>query len=334
MISISTFTTTWQEGKSGLDYANLYLAYISKMSSLVEIDGCSEDRKVQVHVSFLCLAGSLLGLSKYMVMFREKIDEAQEMKPFKQIVDEEFEVRKAKTKMTQIFKMQLVAQVGTHLAKFASSITSYLNMINKMNDTDKEQDYFNKIMGKMSTYVVQLLSVCNDELGCMSSLLHNSFKAMQADHDFPGIFQKEHLDKNAISCLVGSASTQYLLFVGTKSSAICEDIKLTLEAVRVLPKDLILTPAVMTMLTALGGDLNRFGSCSQQGPPKDGDKIMLAHFSYFQGSMTLGQCLTRDLNPGETRLGLTKRCLEILSNKGMLCEGNLKKKVESLSAGK
>ena len=155
MISISTFTTTWQEGKSGLDYANLYLAYISKMSSLVEIDGCLEDRKVQVHVSFLCLAGSLLGLSKYMVMFREKIDEAQEMKPFKQIVDEEFEVRKAKTKMTQIFKMQLVAQVGTHLAKFASSITSYLNMINKMNDTDKEQDYFNKIMGKMSTYVVQ-----------------------------------------------------------------------------------------------------------------------------------------------------------------------------------
>ena len=156
---------------------------------------------------------------------------------------------------------------------------------------------------------------------------------MIASHSFPDMF-KGDLDKDQVSKLVLDQNTVFLLQLGSKSATLSEEIKTTLDAIRMLPKDSVLSASVMTMVAAVQSDLHKFSSSAHQGPPKTGERITLATFSYFQGCMTLGQVLTRDLKPGETRTGLAKRCVDLLSAKGICCDAGLKRRVDSLTAGK
>eukprot|EP00435_Cladocopium_sp_Y103_P018892 s2217_g4.t1 len=291
------------------------------------------ERSLKVHVSFICLSGILLNLSKYMVMFKEKLAEAEQMQAFIELATSELEAIKMKQPSKPIYKMAVLSQASAHFAKFASAAGSFANMTGKLAETDAEVIFFKLLLTRMSNYVVQLLTQCNNELGSAWNALETTFKALLASHSFPSMFQGD-LDKEQIAKLVGDPNTVFLLHLGSRSAALSEDIKTTLEAIRMLPKDSILTASVMSMVTALQSDLLKFSSSAHQGPPKQGERIVLANFTFFQGSMTLGQCLTRDLKPGETRVGLSKRCLDLLVSKGIKFEDNLKRRVDSLTAGK
>ena len=327
-----------QDGKIGLDYGKFYVTYMSFMNVKTEIETPGPDgsqRMVPVDISFLCLAGALLGIAKYMNMFKEKLREIEGMKGLDELAQLDFEfVKNKKGEKVSVYKSSAIAQICSYFSKFAALAASFETMIKHLPEDDKEKVIFKLLMGNVGGMVSQLLAQCNNEIVSAWNYLDKMFKEMQGVHNVPGIFQGERLDKIQVTTLVDDPLVQLLLFVGGKCGGACDEIKKALDSIQVLPKDLIVTQSLATMISAVHADLRKFGANTNQGPPKEGEKIALAQFSFFQGSLTLSQCLCRDLKPGETRLGLTKRCLELLNSKGIQCEDSLKRRVDALIAGK
>ena len=56
----------------------------------------------------------------------------------------------------------------------------------------------------------------------------------------------------------------------------------------------------------------------------------MATIRYVYASMTLGQALCRDLQPGETRLGLVITCLGLLDTKNLAAKPIPKKRATSV----
>ena len=90
-----------------------------------------------------------------------------------------------------------------------------------------------------------------------------------------------------------------------------------------------------SLVTSLLKDLAVFASAENSKVfPKDDVPITLSNVSWFQGSLTLCQVMSRPLTPGETRMGLVSRCLKLLDMKKMGCEAALKQKASQIQDGK
>ena len=298
------------------------------------------DKEVTVDLSFLCEAGLLLMLSKYMVFFIEKNEECQQVKQFKEIVDLDFNAKMlSKTAVASDTRSNVLKQVCPYFSSFASSATSFLNTVKLMGGEEtKGKGYFDGIMAKFVTVTTQLLSVCNDELGQSMALLDDLFNKVVKSHAVPGMFQAEKIDKSLVSALVGDRGCTKLLFLGSKISTLASDLKSILEALGSLcGNDSLLPSSFVNMFSALQSDVAKScgpGDEKQEMVPKQGHKVVLSNFGCFQGSMTLAQCLTRDLQPGETRIGLTRRCTDLLQSRGIKCEASLMRQAQALTSGK
>ena len=326
-----------QDVLGGLDYMKVYATYIASMAQqrvvTLQSSDNAEKKEVQVDLAFLCLAGSLLGLSKYAVMFQEKLSEADQIKDFKQLVHADMEAMKKKQNADIIYKTSILAQVAQQFAKFSKAVESHQNLLKQVPKALADDSFFKKLIERASSLVAQILSGCNDELGAASGFLNESFQKTYSLHEIPSLFQAEQLDKVKIAELVADPATQMLVLTGSKAAKVCEEINATLQKLRELGAP-VLTTSVSSMLSALRNDLSNFSGKNQPVVLAKGERIGLASFSYFQGSMTLSQCLSRELRPGETRLGLTKRCLELLANKGIPYDDNLKRRADAVVSGK
>ena len=288
-----------------------------------------------MHASFLCLGGVLLNLSKYLVSFWDKCQETTQLKSFNELAESDFEFAKKKQQSQNTYKVSNMIPMCSHFPKLSAICSSLTVMTKDMDESEPEKIFLKKLTEKVCGFIVQVLSHCNDELGSAWTLLDSSFKAVQKAHTaYPTMFQAEKLDKGKILALTSDPATQYLLFLGPKCSNMAIEIKSILDATRAVLKNVDVPQSILTMVSALQSDLSTFSSASQQGLPKEGAKIVLANFTFFQGTSTLGQCLTRDLAPGETRLSLAKRCIDILVKKGIKFESNLQRRVEALNSGK
>ena len=294
------------------------------------------DKKVTVDLSFLCEAGLLLMLSKYMVLFIEKNEECQQVKQFKEIVDLDFNAkRSSKTAVASNTRSNLLKQVCPYFSLFASSAASFLDTVKLIGGAESTgKGYFDEIIAKFVIVATKLLSLCNDELGQSMAWLDELFNKVVKSHAVPGIFQGEKIEKPVVSALVGDHECAKLLFLGSKISTLASDLKIILEAMASLcGNDSLLPTSFLNMFSALQSDVAKYCGNSEMTEilPKEGDKVVLANFSKFQGSMTLAQCLTRDLQPGETRIGLTRRCMELFQSKGIKCEASLMRQAQALS---
>ncbi len=94
----------------------------------------------------------------------------------------------------------------------------------------------------------------------------------------------------------------------------------------------LLPDGVSLQLTALVADLASFSSPETKKImlPQDA-KLNLSHASWFHGSMLLSQVMSRELKPGETRIGLVGRCLQLMEKRSMGCEQSLKSKAIALT---
>ena len=196
--------------------------------------------------------------------------------------------------------------------------------------------YFDGVMAKFASVTTQILSVCKDELGQSMVLLDDSFNNVVKSHAVPGMFQSEKVEKSVVAALVGDRQCTKLIFLGSKVTTLGSDLKSILEAIASLcGNDSFLPASFLSMFSALQSDVAKFfGNERQQIMPKEGEKVVLSNYSYFQCSMTLAQCLTRDLQPGETRIGLTRRCTELFQSKGIKCEASLMQQAQALTSGK
>ena len=292
----------------------------------MSIPAQNREGELKVHGSFLCLGGVLLNLSKYLVSFWDKCQETTQLKSFNKLAESDFEFAKKKQQSQNTYKVSNMIPMCSHFSKLSTK---------DMDESEPEKIFFKKLTEKVCGFIVQMLSHCNDELGSAWTLLDSSFKAVQKAHTaYPSMFQAEKLDKGKILALTSDGATQYLLFLGPKCSNIALEIKSISDATRAVLKNVDVPQSILTMVSALQSDLETFSTASQQGLPKEGAKIVLANFNFFQGTSALGQCLTRDLAPGETRLSLAKRFIDILVKKGIKFESNLQRRVEALNSWK
>ena len=315
-----------------------YGKFMKGLQATITVAGGDEnaEKKVPMDISCLCQTGNLLPLAKYMVYFNEKIAEAVALKPFRELVGDEFAAAQGRQSSTCTIKTNVLKQICPHIAAFASVVASFddLGKMIGVKDDDNTTIFFSKMIKKFGNLIVQFLSQCNDELGQATGLLDELFGKIQASHRVATMFEAEKLDKSMISALVFDRDCMQLMFVGGKiATTFGADLNAILDAVSALP-DTLVQSSLKSMLTALQSDVSKFLSAPSGKFPKDGEKFVLDNFKYFQGSMTLAQCLTRDLKPGETRVGLTKRCVELFESKGIKCEANLVKQAEALRAGK
>eukprot|EP00435_Cladocopium_sp_Y103_P053714 s191_g17.t1 len=317
-------------GKTSFDYCHFYQTYQSALKAVVSIPCANNPQnEVKVNASFLCLAGALLDLSKYVTSFQEKFNEVSQIASFCDLINADYESVKEKKKPDSIYQMTSLLQMCSHFAKFSSLSSSLAAITKDFDDGEMEKNYHQQLLSKMSGSILNILALCNNELGNAWKSLDEIFKKVMNEHDYPALFQSEKLDKVKISALARNSDTKYLVFLGPRCGTLCHDIKTILEATRVLLKEVTVPQNVLNMLSALEDDLSKFGS-GQQGVPAEGAKVVLAHFSFFQASLTLGQVLSRDLCPGETRLGLAKRAVDLLATKGMQFEPNLKRREEEV----
>ena len=305
----------------------------------IAVAGADEnaEKKVTIDLSCLCQTGNLLPLAKYLVYFNEKLAESVAIKSFKETIGDAFAASQGKQSPTYTIKTNVLKQMCPHIAAFASVVTSFMDL-GKMigvKDDDSTNVFFSKMIKNFGNFTVQLLSQCNDELGQATGLLAELFGKIQASHPVATMFEAEKLDKSMIGSLVSDRDCMQLIFVGGKiATSFGPDLKAILDVVSALPVDPLVQSSLKSMLTALQSDVDKFLATPSPAMPKDGEKVVLDNFKYFQGSMTLAQCLTRDLKPGETRVGLTKRCVELFQSKGIKCDANLVKQAEALRTGK
>ena len=294
--------------------------------------------EVEVHMGFLCLAGSLLQLAKIVTLFEQKLRPDEGQKRFADIVLVEFGQVKAKEKSSVVYTLDgIVPQLSPFFGIVSKAVTSVNQIKGKMTggrSVEQEQAFFNHVMGVLGSSLALGLERCNSELSSAASLLESMFAKVQAKHSLPELFQASKLERSLIAALVSDANVQQMIFIGTKCSKTCNQVKEILEKLRGLPKPEVLTSSLTSMVEAVSADLFEFSNNQREkAMPVDG-KFRLANYSWFQGSMTLAQVLTRELSPGETRLGLASRCLNLLKSQGVGCEPCLMKTAQQLQVGK
>lgn len=117
----------------------------------------------------------------------------------------------------------------------------------------------------------------------------------------------------------------------TQATACCEKMGTFLRSLAALPRKCL---GECAQVEALRGDHETFSSLKNAAMLPKESKFALRHASWFQGSSTLGQILTRELKPGETRLGLVGRCQLLLDRKGLGVEPALKQRAMTLQKAK
>ena len=334
-----------QDGKSEIGFTNIFAAYVNYSQEVkVKIElppketetGDQQKVEVEVHMGFLCLAGSLLQLAKYVTLFDQKLRPDEGQKPFAEIVFVEFGQVKAKEKPSVVYSLDgIVPQLSPFFGMVSKAVTSFQQIKDKMtggSSMEQEQAFFNHVMGVFGSSLALGLERCNSELSSAASLLESMFAKVKAVHSLPDLFVK--LERSLIAALVCDANVQQMIFIGTRCSKICNQVKEFLEKLRGLPKPEVLTSSLTSLVEAVGADLFEFSNNQREKSMPADNKFRLANFSWFQGSMTLAQVLTRELTPGETRLGLASRCVHLLKSQGMGCEPSLMKTAQQLQVGK
>ena len=299
-------------------------------------------KEVQVRLHFLCGAGALLQLSKYVASFQLKMENDSATAAFGDVVLRDFAVSKAKQQDQGqfIYKMDALLPLLPYFKDITRTVASYKNISDSItskgvDQMEKEQAFFGHVMNCLGSFLALGLQECSNEVGSVAGLTGKLFKQIAEAHALPSIFQASKVERNLVARLVGDPEAQKLLFVGTKAGKCCNHVKEFLEGIQSLPNGSALTPSLVTMVEAVHKDLSDFGgNQNEKSMLKNGEKFRLANFSWFQGSLTLAQVLTRQLNPGETRLGLASRCLNLIKTQGTGCEPALLQAAQQLQAGK
>ena len=222
------------------------------------------------------------------------------------------------------------------MTRLSKAVVAFESILSKIEDgigyMENIKDFWKKLMETLRAAFQKYVQEMFGELDSIEKGIMYLFDQVKGKHDILDLFQKDKLPEASVASLVADEDATVLLFLGGKAGPTCEGIKNFATARAHMPKDIILTSTLTNLLVSLLKDLATFAS--EQNPkvfPQNQD-VTLSNVSWFQGSLTLAQVLTRQLAPGETRLGLVGRCLKILENKRV--EPSLKQKASQFKDGK
>ena len=124
-----------------------------------------------------------------------------------------------------------------------------------------------------------------------------------------------------------------LIYGGNRAEKALSQMVEFLTSLQSLPSA-ILEGGFSSVVAASLSDVTAFAAESSPKVFPTGAVVTLAGVSYFRGSMTLAQALTRDLTPGETRISLVSKCISLLDRRGMGMDPVLKSKAQAIKGQK
>ena len=320
-----------KEGHQDVDYPSVYLAFVSvnlgKKFNGMNISfphaESGEDREVAVHGAFLCIAGMLLQMSKYTVYFIEKIEAVSGEAAFENVINGEGGSE------PKIFDLQLLGPLFSRFCKASQGFSTLLETVDvDIGFLENEKTYHSLLMTQLQECLTKALGQCNRELSSVAKTLNGLFTSIKEKHELPALFQ-DKLEKNVVADLVSNPMVKKFLTAGGQAKCLVQDMTSFLaSAEQLMP---FVKGNVKTMLASLKADMHGFSNtqCTKE-MPKEGAKFTLSNFTWFQGSVTMAQVLTRDLQPGETRIGLVSRCSDLIQKSQLGLEPALKARVTQL----
>ena len=326
-----------KEGKNIFDFSNLCTAYVRHFPLQKTKVVVSMGNEAEVHVAFLCFAGCLVQLSKYILHFEISIQEVGKKLPFVDVAAKHFETD-CKADMNNAYKMSTLSGLTGLLKPLSSMMTAFAEMFKQVAEginLDSEKFVFEKLVGRCSSNMTKILNECSQEIISGQSSIHGLFSYAMSAHPLASIFKTEKTDRALVVALLGDPKVKQLIFVGSKLGNHMKEISAFLSMAKSLP-GVCLSNLVSSLLTAVESDLGKFAGAKNpmEMPSAESGPFTLGHFSWFQGSTTLVQVLTRELQPGETRLGLITKCTQLLEKMNMGCEPCLKSRALQISLGK
>lgn len=161
--------------KHSIDFTKIFAAYVSYMKlSKVKIDVPTDTdgntQSMEVHTTFLCVAGSLLQVSKYVHLFQETILPNKDQKIFANVVSQEFEHVQAKQKSECKYKVDAFAPVLSPYFKMISKAVvdcgEVLNKLRVSAEKSNEEAYYGHLLSCLAESFAIALECVSSEVGC------------------------------------------------------------------------------------------------------------------------------------------------------------------------
>ena len=295
------------------------------------------EKEISVDVSFLCVAGSLQQMSKYVLTVKELVETGALQGDFKELIRAHMQCLAEKKELPKSdSKLSFFKVIPQYLPNLVNAAQSHQAMVGKLGESianaDQIKEYYNALLGVLVSSFKQGLAECASELKAMEDLFDENFGKIRQQHSVPCVFHANVLDREAIGKLCHDAGVKTVLFAASKAGSQCALMQAFIESVKSLS---LIQKDLGSEVAALMSDMQAFAkSNSQKVMPTDAEKVTLAHVSYFQGSVSLSQAMVRTLNPGETRTGLISKCLSLLEKSKMVADPTLAKKASQALAGK
>ena len=302
------------ETDEGVDWCGVYAGFVQhdqRMTGKVQVKMNGEMKTLDMHVAFLCLAGSLLQVSKYSNLVSTTLGEIEKVDVFQTLYQKEFTEKKKTTPApanVEKSKLDYMTILLPHLTRLSKAVVAFESILSKIEDgigyMENIKYFWKKLMETLRAAFQKYVQEMFGELDSIKKGIMYLFDQVKGKHDILDLFQKDKLPEASVASLVADEDVTALLFLCGKAGPTCEGIKNFATAMTHMPKDIILTSTLTNLLVSLLKDLAAFAS--EQNPkvcPQNQD-VTLSNVSWFQGSLTLAQVLTRQLATGETRLDL------------------------------
>ena len=206
-----------------VDFNGIFAAFVKhKQDQTLDVTfSKGEEKKCKLPSRFLCQAGSLLEIVKYVHFFEQKIVASQKQPKFEALVADDFDRIKKKTATDKVSsKVDVLHSFTPHFVKLSKAWSRFIDMTKTLNEAGLEsgiEECYNKMVKRVGDNLALVLEECDREIDDVQNMIQGLFNKILANHGLPAIFQAEKLEKNSISSLCGDPSCQLLAHAGNKA---------------------------------------------------------------------------------------------------------------------
>ncbi|CAE7838142.1 unnamed protein product [Symbiodinium necroappetens] len=329
-----------QDCKQTLNFGFVFHAYVKHIGKeFVDIpiavhDG-QEARSRRVHAVFPCTAGALLTVAKMVAFFKHCMTATCKLLPFNDILSKFATTADKKNFIWENNRSSKLQCIRSVLPKFHKAVLDFETMqsasaeiVGEMTGID---EYYKQLQNIVKTHLAEVIGSFGQEVADVQLSLASLYQDVASKHSLD-MFKQEVLDKKIVEALCLDPSMRQIALSSSKTERFFVDLIGFLQDVQGLPTPSWVSESSKALLSGVVADAKKLlaqdsgVSCSETGA-----MITMAELRALQSNMTLAQALCRDLQPGETRVGLVSRCLGAFQKKSIKCEPSLVKKATAIT---
>ena len=286
----------------------------------------------KLHAGFLGCAVGLLRLAKYGAVLKDSITAACKLNSFP--VSLEAYAKSCKDKKpfvwdTTVSKMKPCCHIFPKVVKVATDFEAIIPVVEEVTgELTGIRSYYKKLKSILNQQIAALTTSLANDISGTRRTMADLYAAVISRHDL-AIFKQEVLDKHAVEALCRDDSMQTAALFLNKAERYILDLIALIDDVKGLAAPCLAASATTSLVAATLEDAQRClaqGADVSSGVKPEVASTTFAHVRFLQANLTVSQALCRELQPGETRIGLVNRCLLLLEKKNSKCEGALHKK--------